>query len=459
MLKLSIIIVFLLLTLLFSYYSDNKCLFSPSFFFFGGFLASVIYAIKYVDIIELYMHFDTVFILITGFAVFAIVCIFINYTYKYLKQDYFITKYSGEEEKSVTDIYIEPWKHILMGAIGLFVAGAFSIYLLKISETNSISEAVHYWDTTNKFTEITLDIPSYISVLRLFSDAVCYIELYLLAHQLIYKYKSFRLMIIINIIIGIVNTALTGGRDGIIEIAFAMVFFLYFIYKDKYNWKRKINPKIIIGLIIVGVVAIIVFYFSAELMGRGKQRGLLDYICVYLSAELKNLDTFVREGKFGTDIAHSQTLANLRIYLAKRYGFVGWGEKLDIPFKEINGFGLGNVYTIFYMFLYDGGYKSLYFYTTIVAACSQLLFVFVRYSKRVNYSKINVALIIYAMISYAVLFSFFSNRFFELVLNVGFWRTNIIILVLAYLLQDFRFQNYDNVNCIRKYSLKKSYRI
>ena len=66
-----------------------------------------------------------------------------------------------------------------------------------------------------------------------------------------------------------------------------------------------------------------------------------------------------------------------------------------------------------------------------------------RYVKNVRFKKyyntINIPLIIYSQIAFTVLFSFFSDRFYELIFNLEFWRKNIILVVLVWFVTRFKF--------------------
>ena len=359
-------------------------------------------------------------------------------------------------------IYIEYWKHVMFLAINCAAILFFIRYLKAFSNKSSISEAMQYFDHVKKFTDVHVDVPALVSLLRMSSSAIALISIYLLSHQLIYGYSSHRLFIYLNILLSCTCSALSGSRGGILEYAFAFVIMCYFIFKRKHSWKKKI-PSRIVALIIISILMIIpVFYMSAFLMGRGKQTDIFHYLCIYLSGSLKNFDIFIRKGFFGTSIADSQTLVNLRLTILPKFGLSGWNAKLDLPFNNVNGFSTGNVYTIFYMFMYDGGYIALVGYIIAMAVIASILYVLIikdRYDK--YYDSINIPLIVYTQIAYAVLFSFFSDKFYELIFDLGFWRKNIIIVLLAWFALRFRFvkscEDYTVITTNRYTLFKRTY--
>ena len=93
-------------------------------------------------------------------------------------------------------------------------------------------------------------------------------------------------------------------------------------------------------------------------------------------------------------------------------------NKVDIPFRSINGHTLGNVYTIFYAFMYDGGLVGVLCFTGLMAIICQL--VFNKAIQERDNSKIDIWVVIYSYLCCCLIFSFFSNTFYEQVFNYGF---------------------------------------
>ncbi|KLD60505.1 hypothetical protein WP50_09840 [Lactiplantibacillus plantarum] len=105
--------------------------------------------------------------------------------------------------------------------------------------------------------------------------------------------------------------------------------------------------------------------------GVSKIRGLLgrevgsfskaNYLAIYFGAEIKNLDTFIQAGQFPIR-PHGTFGAQTFLEFNRTFGkFFGSNATviLDLPFQNINGLSLGNVYTTFYAFLYDFGYRGV----------------------------------------------------------------------------------------------------
>ncbi len=424
-------------------------LLTPQNLFTFGFFLSLSYSVFYIEKMELDMHVNTFFAIAIGIVIFNVVSIISCIIVSYFKDNNsnMVVRTSSFHGK----ILIDDWKLVIFLCVELLAFISFMLYLFKVAGTRDLSAAMRFWDSTNKFSEITLEKPTLISLLGLATDALTCMQLYLLAHQLIYNYRCNRVLLSINCLIGCVYPLLSGGRVGMIGNAFYLLFMMYFLYKEKHSWKKSVSWKKLLVIIVSAFLVLVFLYVSASLMGRGKQADFGRYICVYLSAELKNLDIFVRKGHFGADFAHSQTLLRLRLYLAKRFEMSAWGTKQDLVFNKVNGFGLGNETTIFYRFLYDGGMPALVIYTGLMAILTQILS---ELSTRARYYKINFWQIVNVMISFDVFLSFFYNRFYERILNIYFIRELIVMLVAIFFVERFFIGEYDGTSLLgtRSYS-------
>ncbi len=447
MLGILFIMAILFLCLIFSFIINMKNIMNPQNFFLGGFLAAVSYSIFYIKKMEMNLSIDTIMVLTVGTALFSVVSFIVSLIYN--NTSIASTDLDICSKKDVS-IRIESWKLMLVIGIELFSVIVFMVYMIKISGEKSFSAAINYHRNILLFTEDTLNVPTYVTLTRLFTLTVADVFIFLIIHQLINHYRANLVLDIIGLLLSVVSTLEGGGRTGLIGMIFNAVVIAFFIYKDKYNWKKKIGFKTIIILTVLFFVLVVLFYIYAVFM-RNSKRSIGEYIFIYLSAPIKNLDTFIRNGNFGTSIQNNQTLANARIFLANKLNIAGASGKIDLPFTFLNDFSLGNVYTMYYMFLYDGGFKAVWIYTALMAAISQVFYQELLRS-RLNKMKINILLIIYCKFGYALLFCFFSNRFFELITDIAFYRGVIILLLL-----NWFFNSYKECRYADTFSDKKAY--
>ena len=447
MIGLLFFIIILALLLILSFVFSKKNIMTPPIFFLVGFFASALYAVFYVNKMELEFSIDTIIVLVFGTILFTVPSCFLMWFF----ENKSIRVYNYESiTRDVKPISLDKWKLFVFSGVEALALLFYFRFIMRLAGTSSISVAMRYFDTTKKFTNQKIDIPSLVTLFGLATTAMTAIQIYLLCHQLVFKYHSGRIFLIANVVMGVLYSLLSGGRNGAIEYVLLFVILMYFLYKRKYNWNKKISFKVIFCLFLLGIMMVLFLFFSAELMGRGKQSSVGEYLCVYLSAELKNLDIFMRKGIFGTDFAHSQTLINLREYLSSNFG-MNVGSKLDLPFQNVNGFSLGNVYTIFYMFMYDGGYVALIGYTLLMVLIAYAIYYIVIKDKFDGYNRINIPLIVYGYICVALLFSFFSDKFYEKIFFIGFIRQIIVMIILEWFLLSYRYKRYFSMNYTMKF--------
>ena len=87
---------------------------------------------------------------------------------------------------------------------------------------------------------------------------------------------------------------------------------------------------------------------------------------------------------------------------------------------------MGNVYTVFYPFIYDFGYVGVVVLTALMAFVCQVCYELGRNSKNRRVSLLFT--IIYGTITSTLLLAFFSNKFYENIFTVEFVK-RVIILV------------------------------
>ena len=109
---------------------------------------------------------------------------------------------------------------------------------------------------------------------------------------------------------------------------------------------------------------------------------------------------------------------------------------------------MGNVYTTFYSFAYDFGYLGIIVLTALMGFFSELVY---EKALKIKESFASMLLVIYSsFISYQLVFSFFSDKFYEEVLTPG-TITTAIYMIAAILLMGLP-------NILRRIRLEKSTR-
>lgn len=424
-----VLFVLLIVMLYLSYITSKGILFTPQFGFAISFIPQALLALFYVKKWNLDIGMETVLVIVGGICLFTI-C---NVVFNKVK---FSFNYGNKLNKNNTEnnddliIRIDTWKFLVLIIFQLLTILLCIRYLLSLVPGVDLLSAITYYRYTNLFSNNMFVIPSYIRMMRTFSISSGYVLLYIYIHSMLYKDKVNKIFVLSNIGLSLVNDMLFGARTGLAIFAVSFVVQYYFIRGKKYGWKNALPFKSILKIVFFVFLFLATFQTIAEIMGRtlASEYTFMDYIAGYLSAEIKNLDVFLKKGNFGTTWENNQTLNGIIPLLAKVFDQPQWVHKLDLPFVIENNYNYGNVYTIFYPFIYDMGYIGILVYIPLMACICQVV-----YKKIININDndtISISLIIYSYIYFALVFSFFSDKFYEIVLNTKFIWTLLSWIVL-----------------------------
>lgn len=417
--------IILLLILWFCLLMSKRILIAPAFCFTISFIFSTGYALFSLDYIQLDMSFSTFLVLASGVLLFALACFEIQFlsasksTQSTFKNNYLSSTGTIDEPQLI----ITPLVLVSYIFIALWVIYGYRSFYTRTTGLSSFTAAMYTYRHATMFTSQKVEyVSNYLLFARRFCVASGYIFSYVLFHSIVNKYKINKPLVIINIILAIFLNTLSGSRGPAITYIMTMVMQFYLIYGNKKQWIKVIKFKhVFIG---VGIFLAVVFTFqlTGNLLGRSSTKTLADYLAVYVSAPIKNLDTFLCDGKFGSKIENNQTFVYVVNYIGKLFGVSSWTHTTDQPFQyNMYGYGLGNVYTTFYAFLYDAGVFGLVFYTVLMAVICQISFMKAIKIHKSSKAKVRISILVYSYIVPYLLMSFFSNKFYENIFNQLFW--------------------------------------
>lgn len=425
-------LIVIILLLILSMFTSKEAVISPQFGFTACFVPGIIYAFNYIRKWNMYLSSQTIETIILGITVFIITSAIINYfSYRFKFRLGTIRFY----EKNHTEVEcisesIPAWKIIIVLILELLSLFLVLAFLISNFGTN-ISAAIYAFRlrSMNITSSDYVSLPGFVRLIRRIALAAGYIVMYLFFNGIVYKSKKNRIAEIVCIVLAFINGLILGGRgDGIQLIASGVIIYLL-LRRGKYG-SVSFRFTDIIKMIVLATIILATFAGLGSLLGRQMEfLNFNDYIAVYLSAELKNLDIFIREGTFGTSFKNSQTMMNIVNTLGSLLNHQEWIHSLDNPYHYIGGTALGNVSTIFYAFMYDGGYAGIIGYTALFAVISQAIF---QYSLNVRTKKkIRFSILFYSYVWYTVIFSFFSDKFYEMIFNTAFIWTLVSWAVLV----------------------------
>lgn len=387
-----------------AYLLNGKDVLSPAFLFAFSFLFSSCWGLIYSSNWSLYPGFNTILVIILGTLEFIIVAKGTSLIMEQLEK--------RKKKYNFSWIKIKHWKILIIILIEVFTIFYTIKTLRSITGLSSLSDAIYSYRRIGLFTTQSVAFPKALSILRKFSFACNLFFSYLFVKGLVVE-KKINWLIFVEISLSIYDSSLTGARTDILVIVIAIVSYYYCLKKESKQWILESNWKIVLWGAVGTAGFLSVFKESAKLLGRNISSSSLDYLAEYLGAEIKNLDSFLKEGNFPitVDIYHSQSLIYLSQFFGKFFGASNLKYKLDLPFRSINNYDLGNVYTTFYQYLYDLGYMGVFIFVLIMAFLCQ--FTYEKVKSHHDIGMVPISTLTYGYMASALVLSFFSNKFYE----------------------------------------------
>ena len=245
-----------------------------------------------------------------------------------------------------------------------------------------------------------------------------------------------------------------GGRGNLISII-VIGWSLYYSFSDTGIGQRcqRMRIKGYIYAIIIVIFGVVAFQSLGRFLGRQLKYSNLDYLAVYLSAPIKNLDTFLKESGNSISVFQgisrglntNQTLSSILNYVSVKFHIADLYHTRELtttfwPDQRINGYYLGNCYTVYASYLFDGGWLGVLIYTLLHAVCSQFLYELIKKDKMYEQNgNIKISLILYCEVLYYTVFSFFDLMFYFNVITIGFFRSIVYMIAIKWFLYRVRF--------------------
>lgn len=423
-----LLLILLIFQVLFCFVVFKKDLLSPAFVFSLSFSISVICAIIYKSRWDLDLHLNTFMVLLFGVVEYVIftTAIHLLYLWRYgLKAQY---------NNDLKPLVVERWKLLSFILLEIFVIlWTIKSLLQNFNGFHTLSEIIFQYQYLTKFTEESVDISSNLYLMRDFVHASGFVWIYILINNILVKYKKGFILIAINVLLCLISDVILGGRGGAIQILFGGIVIFYLLWKRRFGWESNIKFKHILGAIVFVGILMLSFQYLGNLLGRNSTVTLADYIAKYLGAQIKNLDLFLQETRDNSsNLWGSQTFIYVIRFLGESVGIIDsyYFYQLDLPFRYVNGFSLGNVYTTFYPYIYDFGYSGVFYLVLVMAIITQIIYERAKRAKKT----IDIKVLLYSFLFYSIVFSFFSNKFYERVFNISFIKLLIFWYIIRFVL-------------------------
>lgn len=417
-----LLLILLGVLILASLHFNEYDIIAPSVLFTTSITLGVIFAALYANKWELELGNNTFFVVFGGTLIFIIVSLAIKVLF--LKK----IGFPEDNESTLNNFTVSKWKLYLFIIFEIFVI-CYTLYSVVVAvdgDFNSITESIVKYRNINMFSDTRIWLPKILTYSRVIVNASGYWFSYLLVLDLLIK-KKVNFSFLIIIMLSMVSSYILGGRNGLINIVVSTVISYFIVLNYQVGFGLNLNWKMVLRLLVLLGIVFISFESLALLIGRSGFSGAsgLDYLAIYIGAPIKNLDLFLQELNSFDKVDQSQTFNHIFNWIGRKFNKPELIYSLDLPFRTVNNHILGNVYTVFYPYIYDFGYIGVPVLVSIMAVISQTLYEYVK--RGIKNSKMPlIRSIVYAYLANSLVMSFFSNKFYEQHFNTGFIQTVII---------------------------------
>lgn len=266
-------------------------------------------------------------------------------------------------------------------------------------------------------------LPGYLNIGQIVNTSGIYYLLFLLVFRLVNKQKI-SAVLYLNLLLGICGSLLTGTKTSFFMYLVALVVLYFFLKGNDPSKIQKISIKSVIEILLAIVVVIGGFTLLTLLQGRTLTSvNMVDTISTYIGAPIKNLEIFVTTRGQNLQIFGAQTFGDTYKWLYKMTNNELFQVDDLYQYNWIGYTGLGNVYTTFMPFFNDFGFGGTYLVMFLLGFFCQFCYNAAKFKRSRN--PINFRIIFYSYLSFAIVFSFFSNKMFEMI----FSRSGIYFIV------------------------------
>lgn len=404
------LVITLALLLILSYGLNNGEYIAPSFVFTGMFLFSSIWVYMFEDKWNFQLHLNTYLLVVGAVGSFIIFCKMVDILFQKGK----VKKFRNKTD-DIHPINIEKYKLIIMLFVEILAAVLSMFYIMRLTGTNNISRAMYLFDYNAKYSKEKYELPSIIGILRTAALGAGYWFIPIFANNLVCRKRNkFPYIEGLIIIISMLSYMETGGRLGTINMFLGFVAcYILILHRQRSRKYKKIERKLMLRVFVVFLIFIFSFRNLAAVVGRSNSFTLLDYLALYCGAPLANFDSFIQDNLRNTTLFGADTFIKAYEMI---YKFLG----INLPkfsqynvYRRVMGFDMGNVYSCLKSYVYDFGYVGIFILIPIFASTLESVF---NYARTSQYKKKHTfSLVLYSWLFNTIVFSFFAERFFELI--------------------------------------------
>jgi oligosaccharide repeat unit polymerase len=317
-----------------------------------------------------------------------------------------------------------------------------SVILYRAEKTAVISaemgggdvfDIINKYNVLLKFSSEDVALSRFPALLAGVSNGFMYISAYLMVSELIHQSRlSSRLSILaftVSILVSLVGGSRSNAFAGVIS---CVILFLVFSEMNGKIGLSKIRVKNVAKILALIIFIFIAFYALIFVLDRDGSSSAYEYMSIYLTAPIKNLDLALTGVLPSAQFFGQYTFQYLYRALIAKYNFPPFAfVGSPHPFSYYDGRSLGNVYTIFRALMIDFGFWGSILAVMMIGVITQVTYEIVM-RHRVQ-SKMYFSPIFYSFLGFNLMMSFFSENFYQNLVNTSFIKWMLSIFIFSYI--------------------------
>lgn len=424
---------------LFAYQINHHDYLSPGFIFATGFCFSSLWACMYAKEWQLGLHGNTFAVITGGVFEFIFVSSLVHSLYYRRGKAYKNPVYEGE-----TVIRIAGWKLNLFIAFEAVIIVWYIVFLLKRgSYAGNLTESIYGLRNERIEGEMAQSMPAILqSANYILISAGYWFGFVLVNNYSAEKKINWRATLITGLAFAF--TLIEGGRNNSINILLGIFVFGALLRKKKTGFRDRLRLKTMVKIGLLASVSMYMMVYFAKALGRKLLFTPMYYLAIYCGADIKNLDIFLNSTWHAPRYFGEQTFVNL-VKAFGRLFIQDFDQYYAInPYQKANGYYLANVYTTFKAFIHDFGYAGMIVLVAVMAVICQVVYEKALETRTGNHPGFFV--LMYGFLFNTILFSFFSNKFYENLFSLRFARYAVFWFLFSLFFCRIRFVRKDAVS-------------
>ena len=444
-----IILILVLITLAYIAYRlfDGDYL-SPSFMVSVIFLASAIVAAlsrlfnmwNYVD-----LQMEAASITIIGFASFILG--------EYIARKILNKIYDNKTDK--TENNKEKTKIISISKIKLAIVYIFiiitliTIYVQMAQITgiwNNIPQMINEYRNGTPLFEGTSQSTS-ISTLAMqmyrASELFAYVFIFIIVNNLVLKDKlknniKYAILILLSIFI----TFLVAGRSSFVKMIVAGLFMFVVLYRKN---NKDLNKKLLLKIIlIVGLIAIAIFYLIMPLIGRKQNSNFINYVTFYIGSPIPSLNEIIQRNEVERPEHFGQNTFKGIQRILDKFGIIDYYTPYQ---REWIGFDTlsSNTFTGIKTYYSDFGVLGIIACQIISAVTFTIIYITIQKKNSI------FSLIFYSFFLMTIIDQYRSEKFFTSFITID----TVIYSIYLFIITKFLFENLESIKYLIGRRIKK----